>query len=86
MSVKLPEFWKAGGEELPYVWGFGYWSSGPESLPGDGLLTYHNLEGKLEKEREADLVVLQPSQFGALVHWLIIRLHYEKRTLLEIVY
>lgn len=72
--MKLPEFWKAGGGEVPHVWGFGYWSSGPESLPGDGLLTYHNLEGKREKEREADLVALQSSSFRALIHWLVIHL------------
>ena len=69
--MKFPEFWKAGGGPLPYVWGFGYWSSGPESLPGDGLLTYHNLEGKSECEREKDLVKLHPNRIFALVDWII---------------
>ena len=65
--MKLPEFWKAGGGPLPHVWGFGYWSSGPESLYGDGLLTYHNLQGCSEKERDADLVELQPTRLKALL-------------------
>ena len=66
----IPVFWKAGGPDVGWVWGFGYWSSGPESLPGDGLLTYHNLEGKSEKVREMDLVELQDSAIKALLHWI----------------
>ena len=68
--MKLPEFWEAGGGPVPYVYGFGYWSSGPESLPGDGLLTYHNLEGKSEYEREKDLVKLYPNRALALADWI----------------
>lgn len=71
--MKLPEFWRAGGGPVPYVWGFGYWSSGPESLPGDGLLTYHNLEGRSEEIRERDLVELQDSPLKAFRHWIIMR-------------
>ena len=71
--MMIPVFWKAGGGPIPYVWGFGYWSSGPESLPGDGLLTYHNLEGKSEKVREMDLVELQDSAINALLHWMHLR-------------
>ena len=68
-----PVFWKAGGGPLPHVWGFGYWSSGPESPEGDGLLTYHNLEGESEKVREMDLVELQDAPIKALLHWIYFR-------------
>ncbi len=68
-----PVFWKAGGGPLPHVWGFGYWSSGPESPEGDGLLTYHNLEGESEKVREMDLVKLQDAPIKALLHWIYFR-------------
>jgi len=69
MRWKLPFLWKAGGPDN-YVWGFGFWSSGPESLPGDGLLTYHNLEGESEVTREKDLVVLQSTALSAILDWL----------------
>ena len=68
--MKFPELWKAGGPDK-YVWGFGYWSSGPESLCGDGLLTYHNLEGKTEVEREQDLVELHSNPLVAIIKWFI---------------
>ncbi len=68
-----PVFWKAGGGPLLHVWGFGYWSSGPESPEGDGLLTYHNLEGESEGVREKDLVELQSSPIKALIHWIYFR-------------
>ncbi len=66
----IPVFWKVGGPDVGWVWGFGYWSRGPESLPGDGLLTYHTLEGKSEEVREMDLVELQDSAIKALLHWI----------------
>lgn len=69
MCLKTPSLWKAGGGSLPYVWGFGFWSSGPESLPGDGLLTYHNLEGEDELTREKDLVILRPTVLVAIFDW-----------------
>ena len=69
----MPEFWKAGGGPIPHVYGFGYWSSGPESLEGDGLLTYHNLQGQSEEIRERDLVELQPTRLRAFIHWIKIR-------------
>ena len=72
MRWKLPFLWKAGGPDN-YVWGFGFWSSGPESLPGDGLLTYHNLEGESEVVREKDLVVLQPTALSAIIDWFKVR-------------
>lgn len=70
---KLPWFWKAGGGPSPYVYGFGYWSSGPESSMGDGLLTYHNLQGRSEDEREKDLVEMQPSRLKAFINWIKVR-------------
>jgi len=72
MKWKLPFLWKAGGTDN-YVWGFGFWSSGPESLPGNGLLTYHNLEGEVEEVREADLVALRPTPLYAVLDWLRVR-------------
>jgi len=66
---KLPWFWSVP----PHFYGFGFWSSGPESLYKDGLLTYHNLQGRSDEEREADLVELQSSNLRALLHWIKIR-------------
>ena len=77
MKWKLPFLWKEGGPDN-YVWGFGFWSSGPESLPGDGLLTYHNLEGENELTREKDLVILRPTALSAILDWFKARMLGEK--------
>lgn len=77
MRWKLPFLWKAGGPDN-YVWGFGFWSSGPESLPGDGLLTYHNLEGESEMTREKDLVILRSTALSAVLDWFKVRVFGEK--------
>lgn len=64
--MRLPEFWNPDKGS----WYLGYWSSGAESLPNDGLLTYHDLEGRSEAVREADLVQESKTPIGALIKFL----------------
>ena len=63
--IRLPVLWNPSKR----VWGFGYWCSGSESLSGDGLLCYHNLQGCSEGVRENDLVRLQGDPLSALLDW-----------------
>ena len=64
--MKLPCFWNPDKNS----WFFGYWCSGPESLPRDGLLCYYNLEGKSQSIREKYLVEERKDPITALINWL----------------
>ena len=64
---RFPCFWNPDRAS----WFFGYWCSGPESLPGDGLLCYHDLEGFNEWVREIFLVKECRDPITAFLKWLI---------------
>lgn len=65
-GVNIPCFWRPAKG----VWYFGYWCSGVESLRGDGLLCYHDLEGETELIRELDLVEPSTNPLGAFIRFL----------------
>lgn len=64
--MRIPVFWNPSKNR----WGFGYWCVGEETLEGDGLLCYHQLNGQSEAVREKDLVRIQRNPLGAFIEWL----------------
>lgn len=65
--MRKPEFWNPDKDS----WFYGYWCAGPESLPGDGLLCYLDLEGRSENEREFYLVEESKTREDALIKFIV---------------